>query len=82
MRAGSSCATISPEARAAACIDWTRQRPVLEALRSRREAVWRAFDWEVFDGRLRDLSTRVAPKRIIILEGVYAARPSWRTWSI
>lgn len=64
----------SPEARAAACIDWTRQRPVLETLRSRREAVWRAFDWEVFDGRLRDLSTRVAPKRIIILESVYAAR--------
>lgn len=35
----------SPEARAACCIDWTRQRPVLEALRAGREAIWRAFDW-------------------------------------
>ncbi|MGO6733349.1 ATP-binding cassette domain-containing protein [Rhizobium ruizarguesonis] len=65
----------SPEARANACIDWTRQRPVLEALRSGREAIWRAFDWEAFDGRLRDETTRQTSKRIIILEGVYAARP-------
>jgi uridine kinase len=30
--------------RACACIDWTRQRPVLEALRNGRDAIWRAFD--------------------------------------
>ncbi|PSJ52190.1 uridine kinase family protein [Kumtagia ephedrae] len=65
----------SPEARAEACIDWTRQRPALEALRAGREAIWRAFDWETFDGRLRDQTTRLVPKRIVILEGVYAARP-------
>nr|AIA13135.1 AAA domain protein [uncultured bacterium] len=63
------------EARAAACIDWTRQRLVLEGLRTGRAAVWRAFDWEAFDGRLCDQATRRAPKPVVILEGVYAARP-------
>jgi uridine kinase len=65
----------SAEARMAACIDWTRQHALLETLRSEHEATWRAFDWEAFDGRLRDRVTRLAPKRIVILEGVYAARP-------
>lgn len=64
----------SPEMRAAACIDWTRQRPVLEALRAGREGVWRAFDWEAFDGRLCDVPTRLEPRPIVIIEGVYAAR--------
>lgn len=65
----------SAEVRAAACIDWTRQRSVLEALRAGRMAVWRAFDWEAFDGRLSDAPTSLEPKPIVILEGVYAARP-------
>jgi len=64
-----------PAQRAAACIDWTRQRAVLEALRAGREARWRAFDWQAFDGRLCDAPITLAPKRIVILEGVYAARP-------
>lgn len=65
----------NPASRAAACIDWTRQRPVLEALAAGREASWRAFDWDAFDGRLRDEPTRIGPRPIVILEGVYAARP-------
>lgn len=60
---------------AAACIDWTRQRPVLEALRAGQTAVWRAFDWEAFDGRLIDAPVTLAPAPVILLEGVYAARP-------
>lgn len=36
--------TDSPASRAAACIDWTRQRSVLEALSAGRPAYWRAFD--------------------------------------
>lgn len=52
----------SPGTRAASCIDWTRQRPVLEDLRTGRKAVRRAFDWESFDGRLYDQPTRLAPK--------------------
>jgi uridine kinase len=65
----------NPELRAAACIDWTRQRPVLDALRNGQEAVWRAFDWGAFDGRLCGRPTRSRPRPVVILEGVYAARP-------
>lgn len=65
----------APEARASACIDHTRQRLVLTVLRAGGEASWRAFDWEAFDGRLCDEPTRLEPKTIVILEGVYAARP-------
>lgn len=61
--------------RAAACIDWTRQRSVLEALRAGREASWRAFDWNAFDGRLCDALTTIEPRPVVILEGVYSARP-------
>jgi uridine kinase len=65
----------SAASRAAACIDWTRQRSVLEALAAGRTAHWRAFDWDAFDGRLRDEPTKLEPKPVVILEGVYAARP-------
>lgn len=64
-----------PAQRAAACVDWTRQRPVLKALRAGHAATWRAFDWQAFDGRLRDGPITLGPKPIVILEGVYAARP-------
>ncbi|WP_129793046.1 uridine kinase [Sphingosinicella sp. CPCC 101087] len=67
--------TDSPASRAASCIDWTRQRAVLEALSAGQQARWRAFDWNAFDGRLCDEPTRVEPRPIVILEGVYAARP-------
>jgi uridine kinase len=72
---GTELRTDSPESRAAACIDWTRQRTVLEAVKAGRAAWWRAFDWDAFDGPLCDEPTRVEPRPIVILEGVYAARP-------
>lgn len=72
---GSELRSDSAASRAAACIDWTRQRSVLEALAAGREARWRAFDWEAFDGRLCDEPTKREPRPIVILEGVYAARP-------
>ena len=65
----------SPAARAAACIDWARQRPVLQALRAGQEARWHPFDWDAFDGSLCAAATRLAPRAVIILEGTYAARP-------
>jgi uridine kinase len=65
----------SPASRAAACIDWTRQRSVLEALAAGRRACWRAFDWDAFDGRLREQATTLESRPVVILEGVYAARP-------
>jgi len=65
----------APAALVAACIDWQRQRHVLEALRAGEEAAWHAFDWEAFDGGLCAEATVKAPAPIVILEGVYAARP-------
>ena len=61
--------------RAAACIDWTKQRCVLQTLASGRTAMWRAFDWDAFDGRLCVEPTGRESRPIIFLEGVYACRP-------
>ena len=70
--------TDSPRERARDCIDWRRQRPVLEALRAGREASYFAFDWEAFDGRLDVAPTQLEWRAIIVLEGVYSARPELR----
>jgi len=64
-----------PACLTASCIDWTRQRQVLSALRRGETAVWRAFDRDSFDGRLSDHPTELAPSEVVILEGVYSARP-------
>ncbi len=67
--------TEPPAALVAACIDWHHQRIVLEALRAGRQAAWHAFDWETFDGgRCTELTVK-APRPVVILEGVYSARP-------
>lgn len=65
----------TPRERAASCIDWRRQRPVLESLRQNRPATWRRFDWDAFDGSLESRETRCDPRPIILLEGVYSGRP-------
>lgn len=65
----------SPAIRAADCIDWPRQRAVLDALRQGRAASWRAFDWHAFDGRLQSRVSQLSPRSVVILEGVYSARP-------
>jgi uridine kinase len=67
-----------PEARAARCIDWRTQRDVLSALRAGQGADYHAFDWDAFDGSLAASVTHVAPAKIILLEGVYSARPELR----
>ena len=48
---------------------------MLEALRAGREASYVAFDWDAFDGCLETETTVVAPRPIVIFEGVYTARP-------
>jgi uridine kinase len=67
----------SPRERARDCIDWRRQRTVLEAMRAGRVASYCAFDWEAFDGSLQTEPTVVelAASQVVILEGVYSARP-------
>ncbi|MGH8871518.1 MAG: uridine kinase family protein, partial [Acidimicrobiia bacterium] len=57
------------------CIDWRRQRPVLEALSRGDTASWHPYDWETDDGRLLEVATVCEPAPVIILEGVYSARP-------
>jgi len=66
---------MSPAARADHCIDWRRQRPVLDALRSGQPATWTAYDWDADDGRPAVDPGACAPHRVVILEGVYSARP-------
>lgn len=74
---GTTVRTDSPEERARDCIDWRRQRAVLEALRDAGSASYRSFDWEAFDGRLESEATVVTlePSSVVIVEGVYSARP-------
>ena len=64
-----------PAALVDVCIDWQRQRLALETLRDGGKASWHAFDWDAFDGRLCAEETVKAAAPIVILEGVYAARP-------
>lgn len=66
--------------RAAAVIDWPRQRAVLMDLRRHGRAQWHPFDWDAddWDGdeaplRTEPVHTRAAP--IVVLEGAYSARP-------
>jgi uridine kinase len=65
----------APQDRVRDCIDWKRQRPVLEALRAGRHATYAAFDWNAFDGRLAVAATIVEPRSVVLFTGVYAARP-------
>jgi uridine kinase len=60
---------------AAHCIDWRRQRSVLETLARGEEARWHAYDWDAGDGRLMEQPTICPPSPTVILEGAYSARP-------
>jgi uridine kinase len=66
---------MSPQEKAAHCVDWRKQRPVLEALARGEGARWHAYDWEVGDGRLMEHPTICPAGSVVILEGVYSARP-------
>ncbi len=65
----------APEDRVRDCIDWRRQRPVLEALRAGRDTHYFAFDWNAFDGRIETVPKHVEAHAIVVFEGVYSARP-------
>jgi uridine kinase len=57
------------------CIDWRRQRPVLEALTQGRPASWHPYDWGAHDGSRGSHLVVCEPAQVIILDGVYSARP-------
>lgn len=66
---------MNPAEKAAHCIDWRRQRPVLETLAKGETATWHPYDWDADDGRLLDTAVIHEPAQVVILEGVYSARP-------
>lgn len=60
------------------CIDWRRQAELLQTLKSQNVAEYFPFDWEAFDGTKSEVSKQVRSRRIVIVEGVYSARPELR----
>lgn len=66
---------MSAAEKASHCIDWRRQRPVLEKLARGEPASWRPYDWEADDGSLSDPPVNCDPAPVIILDGAYSARP-------
>ena len=57
------------------CIDWHRQRQVLEVLARGEPATWHAYDWEADNGSLSTEPTTAAAAAIVLLDGAYSARP-------
>lgn len=70
--------TDTPDELAEACIDWRNLRQVLTDLLSSGEASYRPFDWDAFDGSKRQEPVRVDLRQVVIVEGVYSARPELR----
>jgi uridine kinase len=66
---------MSAAEKASHCIDWRRQRPVLEKLSRGEPASWRPYDWETDDGSLSGPPVTCDPAPVIILDGAYSARP-------
>lgn len=64
-----------PQVLADICIDWRTQAKILQTLIANRNATYHPFDWEAFDGRLSTQPVTLTPERLLILEGVYSARP-------
>lgn len=64
-----------PSALAAQCMDWRAQKRVLVVLKQGQAASYAPFDWAAFDGSLCEALTHVEPRDVILLEGVYSARP-------
>jgi molybdenum cofactor guanylyltransferase len=66
---------MSDAAVADAVIDWERLRAeALLPLQARRSATFQPYDWDADDGRLAPPKI-IPPADVIIVEGVYAARP-------
>ena len=60
---------------AGSVFDWSRLRTeALEPLTRSRPAIFRPYDWERNDGSLAAIQ-QIEPGRLVVLEGVYAARP-------
>lgn len=71
-------ANLAPADRAEHCIDWRRLRmEALEPLCAGRPAVWHPFDFATGTGLSAHTETR-EPAAVVVLDGVYSARPELR----
>jgi uridine kinase len=66
---------MSAAEKAGHCIDWRRQRPVLETLARGETASWYPYNWETNDGTLEPTPVICQSAPVIILDGVYSGRP-------
>lgn len=66
---------LDAESRVAHCIDWRRQAAVIESLRRGETAEWHGYDWEAFDGSVEAAPLSCRPATVVMLDGVYSARP-------
>lgn len=73
---GPAARAVASDAEAAGLvIDWRRlRREALQPLRQGRAAIYRPYDWHADDGRLSEPKT-VAAGELVVVEGVYSARP-------
>ena len=67
-----------PEILAGLCIDWRKLRDILKTLINGQSAEYYPFGWDAFDGSLSGNVIKLLPRPVIILEGVYSARPELR----
>jgi para-aminobenzoate synthetase len=67
-----------PSVLAEVCIDWRSLKEVVKTLSTNGEAHFLPFDWEAFDGSKRSDPVVLEACAIIIVEGVYPARPELR----
>jgi uridine kinase len=66
---------MSADEKVSHCIDWRRQRAVLETLARGEAASWHPYDWEADDGTLEETPVVCEPASVVILDGAYSARP-------
>jgi uridine kinase len=57
------------------CIDWRRQRTVLDDVSDGRPASWFPYDWDADDGRVSTTALKCPAAGVVILDGAYSARP-------
>lgn len=72
---GETVSILSPQELAQACIDWKAQRRVLESLHRSAPTQYFPYDWDAFDGSRTSTPKHLDVRRIVVVEGVYSARP-------
>lgn len=75
---GEKAAGLRPKELVEICIDWQVQRTVLKRFHLCQTACFFAYDWSAFDGSKKSKMARIEALDVVLLEGVYSARPELR----